>query len=176
MFYLQVGFDNHETGVTLKRSYFEWSRNDLCRKFESSRVNNEAFVQKFKELRSGSRQCLDSSSSSSASDVNLSQDCPAFQMITSTPLSGEASLVPKSSYKSSKRLLEPTVKIRDNVKKKKKTEKETEEAEDDKAFLSRLITEKKKIDGTLNIVKTSTCPHVRIRKSPEECSSDVFCE
>ena len=123
MFYLQVGFNNHETGVTLKRSYFEWSRNDLCRKFESSRVNNEAFVQKFKELRSGSRQCLDSSSSSSASDVNLSQDCPAFQMITSTRLSREASLVPKSSYKSSKRLLRADSQNKKQCKKEKKDRK-----------------------------------------------------
>ena len=81
---------------------------------------------------SDSSQCLDSSSSSSASDVNLSQDCPAFQMVTLTSRSGEASLVPKSSFKASKRLLEPTVKVTDNLKKEKKAEKETEE---DKRFL-----------------------------------------
>ena len=43
--------------------------------------------------------------------------------------------MPKSSFKASKRLLEPTVKVKDNVKKKKKAEKEIEEAEDDKRFL-----------------------------------------
>ena len=84
---------------------------------------------------SDSSQCLNSPSSSSASDVNLSQDCPAFQMVTSRSRSGEASVVPKSSFKASKSLLEPTVKVKDNVNTKKKAEKETEEAEDDKRFL-----------------------------------------
>ena len=98
-------------------------------------MNNEGFLQKFKEFRPDSSQCLDSCSSSSASDVDLSQNCPAFQMVTSTSLSGEASLAPKLSFKASKRLLQPTVKVKDNAKKKKKAEKETEEVEDNKSFL-----------------------------------------